>query len=153
MYLKHYRDVTMGAIASQITGARIVYSTVCSDADQRKHQSSVTMVFVQGIHRWPVNSRHKGPVTTCQLILRQLLCYSRENRLLLHKTSQAKNTMKGFITTANFLEFSSVILNDVFHALGIIIDWEARHVSLDNQLCTDGLVWSSIRTFVDTVST
>ena len=29
----------------------------------RKHQSSASLVFVRGIHRWPVNSPHKGPVT------------------------------------------------------------------------------------------
>ena len=32
----HYNDVIMGAIASQITSLTIVYSTVYSDADQRK---------------------------------------------------------------------------------------------------------------------
>ena len=31
--------------------------------DQRKHQSSASLAFVRGIHRWPVNSPHKGPVT------------------------------------------------------------------------------------------
>ena len=49
-------------MASQITGVSIVYSTLCSCADQRKHQSSASLVFVWGIHRWPVNSPHKGPV-------------------------------------------------------------------------------------------
>ena len=39
------------------------YSTVCSGADQRKHQSSASLAFVRGIHRSPVNSPHKGPVT------------------------------------------------------------------------------------------
>ena len=29
----------------------------------RKHQSSASLAFVRGIHRWPVNSPHKGPVT------------------------------------------------------------------------------------------
>ena len=53
----------MGAMASQITSLPIVYSTVYSDADQRKHQSSATLAFVWGIHRWPVNSPHKWPVT------------------------------------------------------------------------------------------
>ena len=33
------------------------------DADQRKHQSSASLAFVPGIHRWPVNSPHKWPVT------------------------------------------------------------------------------------------
>ena len=53
----------MGAIASQITSLTIVYSTVYSDADQRKHQSSASLAFVGGIHRGPVNSPHKWPVT------------------------------------------------------------------------------------------
>ena len=60
---KHYSDVIMSMIASQITGVSIVYSTVCSDADQRKHQGSASLAFVRGIHRWPVNSPHKWPVT------------------------------------------------------------------------------------------
>ena len=59
----HYCDVIMGAIASQITSLTIVYSTVNSDADQRKHQSSASQAFVRGIHRWPVNSPRKRPVT------------------------------------------------------------------------------------------
>ena len=59
----HYNDVIMDAIASQITSLTIVYSTVYSDADQRKHQSSASLAFVRGIHRWPVNSPHKWPVT------------------------------------------------------------------------------------------
>ena len=53
----------MDTIASQITSLTIVYSTVYSDADQRKHQSSASLAFVRGIHRRPVNSPHKGPVT------------------------------------------------------------------------------------------
>ena len=53
----------MGAIASQITSLTIAYSIVCSDADQRKHQSSASLAFVRGIHRRPVNSLHKWPVT------------------------------------------------------------------------------------------
>ena len=53
----------MGAIASQISSLTIVYSTVYSDADQRKHQSSASLAFVRGIHRGPVNSPHKWPVT------------------------------------------------------------------------------------------
>ena len=36
----------MGTMASQITSLTIVYSTVYSDADQRKHQSSASLAFV-----------------------------------------------------------------------------------------------------------
>ena len=61
--IPHYSDVIMGAIASQITSLAIVYSTVYSVADQRKHQSSASLAFVLGIHRWPMNSPHNWPVT------------------------------------------------------------------------------------------
>ena len=53
----------MSVRASQITSLTIVYSIVYSDADQRKHQSSASLAFVWGIHRGPVSSPHKGPVT------------------------------------------------------------------------------------------
>ena len=59
----HYSDVIMGTMVSQIISLTIVYSTVYPGADQRKHQSSASLVFVRGIHRWPVNSPDKGPVT------------------------------------------------------------------------------------------
>ena len=59
----HYNDVTMGTIASQITSLTSIYSTVYSGADQSKHQSSASLAFVCGIHRGPVNSPHKWPVT------------------------------------------------------------------------------------------
>ena len=60
---EHYNDGIMGAITSQITSLTIVYSIFYSDADQRKHQSSASLAFVRGIHRGPVNSPHKWPVT------------------------------------------------------------------------------------------
>ena len=52
-------------MASQITSLTIVYSTVYSGPDQRKHQhdqSSAFLTFVLGIHRRPVNSPHEWPV-------------------------------------------------------------------------------------------
>ena len=59
----HYCDVIMGANVSQITSLMTVFSIVYSDADQREHQSSASLAFVRGIHRRPVNSPHKWPVT------------------------------------------------------------------------------------------
>ena len=59
----HYNDVIISKIASQITSLTIVYSIVYSDADQIKHQSSASLAFVRGIHRGPVKSPHKWPVT------------------------------------------------------------------------------------------
>ena len=59
----HWNDVIMSSIASKITSLMFVYPTVYSGADQRKHQSSASLAFVREIHRSPVNSPHKGPVT------------------------------------------------------------------------------------------
>ena len=56
-------DVIISTMASQINSLTIVYSTVFSGADQIKHQLSTSLAFVRGIQRWPVNSRHKWPVT------------------------------------------------------------------------------------------
>ena len=53
----------MSAMATQITGVSIVCATVGSGGVQSKHQSSASLAFVRGIHRWPVNSPNKTPVT------------------------------------------------------------------------------------------
>ena len=78
----------MTAIASQITSLTIVYSTVYSGSDQRKHQSSASLAFVWGIHRWPVNSPHKGPVTRKKfpfddVIMRRLIIWPSVSILLI----------------------------------------------------------------------
>ena len=54
----NYNDVIMGAIASQIFSLTIVCSTVYSNADQRKHQSSASLAFV-GIspYKWPATRK------------------------------------------------------------------------------------------------
>ena len=52
----------MSMVASQITSLTIVYSSVNSGAEERKQQSSASLAFVRGIHRWPVTSLHKGPI-------------------------------------------------------------------------------------------
>ena len=57
---KHYDAVIMTTIASQITSLTVVYSTVYSDADQRKHQSSASLAFGWGIHRDRWIPRTKG---------------------------------------------------------------------------------------------
>ena len=60
---RHYCDVIMDTMNSQITSLTIVYLTVYSDADQRKHQNTASLAFVRGIHRRPVTSPQKWPVT------------------------------------------------------------------------------------------
>ena len=59
-YLHHYTDVILSVMASKITSLAIIYSTVYSGADQRKHQSSASLAFARGIRRSPVTSPHEG---------------------------------------------------------------------------------------------
>ena len=58
-----WRHNGCNSIASQMTSLTIVYSIVYSDADQRKRESSASLTIVWGIHREPINSQHKWPVT------------------------------------------------------------------------------------------
>ena len=78
----------MSATASHITSLTIVYSIVYSDADQRKHQSSASLVFVRGIHRGPVNSPHKWPVTRKMFPFDDVIMPK-------HKTSASLSTHSG----------------------------------------------------------
>ena len=74
----------MSAMASQITGVSIVCTTVCSGADQRKHQSSGSLAFVRGIHRRPLNSPHKGPVTRKMFPFNDVIMWSNVADTLTH---------------------------------------------------------------------
>ena len=53
----------MTTMGSPIASLTVFYSIVYSGTDQRKHQSSASLALVWGIHRGPVNSPHKWPVT------------------------------------------------------------------------------------------
>ena len=68
-------DVIMGAITSQITSLMIVYSTVYSGADQRKHQSSASLAFVREIHRWLVSAQMGTNVENVSIWWRHHDCY------------------------------------------------------------------------------
>ena len=72
---RHYSEVIMSAMASPITGVSSVYSTVCSGADQIRHQSSASLAFVRGIHRGPVNSPNKGPVTRKKFLFHDVIMW------------------------------------------------------------------------------
>ena len=52
----------MSVMTSQTTSLKIVYSTIYSDTDERKLQSSTSLAFVSGIQQWLVNSPQKGTV-------------------------------------------------------------------------------------------
>ena len=75
MRTRHCTDVIMGAMASQITSLKIVCSSIYWGAAQRKHQSSASLAFVRGIHRGPVSSPHKWPVTRKMFPLNDVIMY------------------------------------------------------------------------------
>ena len=75
---KHHSDVIMSAMTSQITDVSIVCSSVCSGADQRRHQSSASLAFMRGIHRRQVDSPHKGPVTRKMFLFDDVIIQERE---------------------------------------------------------------------------
>ena len=80
--IAHYNDVIMGTMASQIISLNIVYSTVYSGTDERKPQSSASLAFLRGIHRSPVSSPHKGPVTWKMFPFDDVIMWSSLNTVL-----------------------------------------------------------------------
>ena len=89
----HYNDVIMSAMTSQITSLMIVYSTVYSVTDQGKHQSSVSLEFVSGIHRWPMNSPHKGSVTRTMFPLDDVIMQTMHPDIVLDFTKVVQHTV------------------------------------------------------------
>ena len=99
LLVTHYNDVIMGAVASQITSLTIVYSTVYSGANQRIHQSSASLAFVRGIHRWPANSPHKWPVTRKTFPFDDVIMQTKQGRWTAiacqaREASRLRNTIK-----------------------------------------------------------
>ena len=92
-YVIHYGDVTMSAMTSQFTGVWIVYSPFVH-TQIRKHQSSASLAFVRGIHRWPVNSPHKRPVTRKMFTFEDVIIWYYNC-----VTNCRHGTCMGFITT------------------------------------------------------
>ena len=93
-HLLHYSDIIMDEIASQTISLSIVYSTFCSALDQRKYQSPASLVFVWGIHRWPVNSPHKGPVTRKRFPFDDVIMYF--HCMAIHRWSYNRRSLLGF---------------------------------------------------------
>ena len=59
----HYNDVIIGAMASQFTSLRLFTQPFINAQIKKKiSKLRVTGLCVRGIHRWPMNSTHKGPV-------------------------------------------------------------------------------------------
>ena len=99
----------MGAMASQVTSLTIVYSTVESATDEEKHQSSAALDFVRGIHRWPVNSPHKGSVR------RKIFPFDDVIMNAQQRTNPVVNTLR---PRENYWHFADDIFKSFF------LDWE-----------------------------
>ena len=143
LYLQYYSDVTMGTMASQITSLTIVYWTVYSGADQRKHQSCASLAFVWGIHRWPVNSPHKLPVTRKMFPFDDVIMSSTSRRchcsLIKCKLVPIPNVAKWHACDRRFYTQNSDKL--FIHALGTAISRQIPTVIFklhDQQKC----IWS-----------
>ena len=111
----HYNGVIMSAMTSWITNPAIVHSDVYSGTDHRKVQSSVSLALVRGIHRWLVNSPHKGLVTRKKFpfddfIMPRSVCYH----------SVGDNSRHVFSMFARCRGISSAILNDVIQFRKVI---------------------------------
>ena len=98
----HYDDVIMSTTASQITCVSIVCTNFCSGADQRKHQSSASLAFVRGIHRWPVDSPHKGPVTRKMFSFDDVIMDGKNNEFLSCKPCRHRVTQSGYHDNSHF---------------------------------------------------
>ena len=61
---------------------RLFAQPFIQNADQRKHQSSASLAFERGIHRWPVNSPQKGPATWKMFPFDDVIMHSIDHRCL-----------------------------------------------------------------------
>ena len=136
-------------VASQITSLTIVYSTVYSGSDQRKHQSTASMVFVRGIHQWPVNSPHKGPVTRKMFPFDDVImerthlnCLQpSENFIDIQVTVGLQRPISNFDGPGvllmgfwNHIQQSSILLETMYHMLAVFVVRVCRNQPMNIQI-------------------
>ena len=124
-------DIIMGAVASQITSLTIVYSTVYSDTDERKHQSCASLAFVWGIHRGPVNSPHKWSVTRNMFpfddVIMSPLYSTKKDSMKLHKNavkcSENANISLSVLITNQYLKGWHCYTLGIIQGVGSVMQW------------------------------
>ena len=125
----------MSAMTSEITRVSSVCSTVCSDADQRKHQSSALLAFVRGIHRWPVDTPHKWTSNAENVSI-----WWRHNEIINTHTSTLLHTY--------------TIIKRVLRVINENINISRTAVELSQQLSSTSAIWGLRRSIPDkTLST
>ena len=91
----------MRVIEYQVTGLMIVYSNVYSGANQRKHPSFASLVFVRGIHLGAVNSPHKGPVARKRFPFDDVIMYPLVNEVIIGSHNVLSPVWRQVITGTN----------------------------------------------------
>ena len=123
----------MGMMTFQITSLTIVYSAVYWGADQRKHQSSSSLAFVRGIHRWPVNSPNKRPVTRIMFPFDDVIMINAKLNLGVFSIFEHK---------AYLVNYSDVIWTSIHRQPNYLFDSLSKLKTKDrSKLHTAGLLW------------
>ena len=78
--------IVMGAMASQITSLTIVYSGVYLRHRSKKTSKLCVTGLCGEIHRWSVNSPHKGPATRKMFLFDDVIMRSISPKVFLHHT-------------------------------------------------------------------
>ena len=130
----------MGPMASQMTSLTIVYTAIYSGADQRKHQSSVSLAFLRGIHRGPVNSPHKWPITEKMfpfddVIMQPFHLSTLEKWLLFSIISQIQVGLVHVVEIPPCGKQTHIFLHSRYHRNWLLVDvrnpgcWAIRYLS------------------------
>ena len=110
-----------------------VKSIVYSGADQRKYQSSASLAFVRGIHRWPVNSPHKGPVTRNMFPFDDVIMTKASDvELWFFLSSAPEQTLEQTIETTVIWDTAAPIMTSLrwkFHFRMHFVEW--RYMNFD----------------------
>ena len=140
----HYSDVIMSAMASQITGVSIVclLNRLFRRRSKKAPNFRVTSLF-RGIHRSPVDSPHKGPVTRkkfpCHDVIMKLhffACLSHCEsvtwiRIVTHSAGKIKNLNLNRIALGPFsicdCAMSQPMKEDVTNVMSLFITWGLAH--------------------------
>ena len=139
----------MGAMASQINSLTIVCTNVCSGTDQRKHQSSASLAFVRGIHRWPVNFPHKWPVTRKMFPFDDVIMQNRQPWCLMGNIAYLIEILEHFANVSgleNYCMLLKYYANNSNYNTSMqhirFYSWDTRKITIIPQYCTchDGSV-------------
>ena len=128
----HDNDIIMTTMASQITILTIIYSTVYSGAYQRKHQSSASLAFVRGIHRRPVNSPHKWPVTQKMFPFDDVIMSLPGPRLMYCQLEQLRTRSFDFFYQNTIIFIHGYVFKHVCKMLAVLFYPQCDSISNEN---------------------